>query len=176
MSSHLEWFAMSFLRYDKRCPIVIRERTPRPGFGFPDVLGVTQRRELLEIEIKRSMADFRANAKKFHVATHVTLTLKGVGNPYFPRLFWFLVPHSLADRAAAELPSYAGLLAGPSPDDVQQLRSVVPARPNPEHQPLSIKHCLSLGRCMANQIMSYERRLYLNSSRAELRTRPDFEI
>ncbi len=59
----LEYHALAWLRFEKRCPIVMLER----GISYisrPDALGITTARYMVEIEIKRSLADFTKNNDK----------------------------------------------------------------------------------------------------------------
>lgn len=52
-----------YLRYHRRCSLVCFDRT-LDALDIPDVLGVTDRRHLIEVEIKMSFSDFKADAKK----------------------------------------------------------------------------------------------------------------
>lgn len=148
----LEHLALSWLRFEKRCHVAMFERSPRSrSCGEPDVIGVTKSRHFLEIEIKRSLSDFRANKKKpFH-------RIRDLGdadsNPY-PKQFWFLVPAELVDKVRPELPRWAGLLRGPTANEFQ-IASVVHAPVNKGSRRLSAKEVVRFGRCMANQIYSF---------------------
>lgn len=153
----LEYMAMWWLRFEKRCPVALTERTPRPMAGRPDVLGVTKAGYILEIEIKRSLLDFRANARKHHIRNREDIIKKGsFGNsPWyslktFPRQFWFLVPSSLVEVVQPELPKWAGLLT----DHDRRLKCIAKAPVNEEATKLPPKGMIKLGNCMANQIWS----------------------
>lgn len=148
----LELMALRWLRFDKRCRVALFERSPRQAWsGEPDVLGVNDRRYLFEIEIKRSVQDFRANKRKqFHQMRDA-----GVSSPKYPRYFWFLVPPQIVEAVTPIVPKWAGLLCGPGDDDVQCLHSVIPAPANPESEPLTTKECVRLAQMMANQIWSF---------------------
>lgn len=61
---NLKRSAVNFLLYDKKCDIVSFERGLHDGWGRPDVLGVTRDRKLIEVEIKESFSDFKANFDK----------------------------------------------------------------------------------------------------------------
>lgn len=100
----MEADAIFWLRFKRSCPIVLTERSPLHNGGQPDVLGITQARYCIEVECKRSMSDFRANAQKFCVKKRDDWISR------WPKEFYFCVPDSMADRAEAELPDYAGLL------------------------------------------------------------------
>lgn len=166
----IESHAFAFLRLHKRCPVVLHERSPREGIGNPDTLGVTQSRYLLEIEIKRTVSDFRANAQKHHVAGRDRLLR------LWPRQFWFMVLPSIADRVRAELPPYAGLLV---PANTQEWATeIVPAPVNRESRRLGIKSCLRLVTCQSNQLLSEirMRNHVLNRGHALRYDEPDFSI
>lgn len=144
----LESYGLRWLRFEKRCRVALFERSPRPMCGQPDVLGITDNRYLLEIEVKRSLSDFRANEKKFHILNRELYL------PRWPKRFWFLVPPELAERVRPMLPDYAGLLRGPTSDEVQQLVCVQQAPVNKASEPLTTKEMVRLAQCMANQILS----------------------
>jgi len=152
----LEYMAMHWLRYEKRCSVVITGRSPRCDHGLPDVLGITQNRYLLEIEIKRSLSDFRANGRKPFIAERDAMfKLEGeVSNEKWPRNFWYLVPHELADKIKPLLPPWAGLLRGPTEGEVQSVWSVVTAPQNKASKPLDQQEFERLAHCMSNQIWS----------------------
>ncbi len=101
---NLELMAMRWLRWQKRCPIVLRERSPIYAIGDPDVLGVTAARYLIEIEIKRSVADFKADARKAHVANR-SFQLKRM-----PKQKYYFVTREIVERCKLELPEWAGLM------------------------------------------------------------------
>jgi hypothetical protein len=91
--------AVMWLRYDRGCPVVSMER----GIVncVPDVLGVTKQRELIEIEIKRTMSDFRANKKKHGMKARE----KALGQCWWiPKYFYFLVLPEMVEKVLAEIP------------------------------------------------------------------------
>lgn len=150
----LELYAMRWRRWEKRCPVALCERSPRMGISCrPDILGITQNRYLLEIEIKRTFADFMANAKKPHVQNR----------PFFldrwPKNFWFLVPHDLVAKVEPHLPKWAGLLCAPKSTQVQQLISVRKAPSNNDSLRLTTREMVSLAHCMANQCLAKEEKI-----------------
>lgn len=165
----LEHMAMFWLRFEKRCRVVLTERSPRYGNGKPDVLGITDARFLLEIEIKRSVSDFRANDNKPHIAgQNAAFALEGeFCSEMFPRQFWYLVPHGLVEKVRPLLPKWAGLLRGPSEDEVQGLSCVVKATTNKGSKRLSTKECVQLAQCMSNQIFSLTSCIYGLQSRVK---------
>lgn len=148
MMKELELFALEWLRFEKRCPVALFERSPRPFHGRPDVLGITKDRYLVEIEIKRSISDFKANERKDHVLTRECHVAK------WPLFFWFLVPSDIADKAMGLLPEYAGLLRAPRADECQQISCIVKAPKNNASERLTTREMMELGHCMANQIYS----------------------
>jgi len=150
MSVDLEIKAMRWLRFTKRCPLAFFERGPSPMGSRPDVLGVTLSRHCVEIEIKRTMSDFRANAKK----RHVLMREDWIEN--WPRYFYFLVPPILRDAALAELPQYAGLLTV----DDYSIVAIVNAPRNSRSLKISVKSCLKLFRHLGNQVLSSEEKAY----------------
>lgn len=151
----LEFMALSWLRFEKRCHVAMFERTPRHSNGQPDVMGISRDRYLYEIEIKRSVSDFKANAKKFfHLARNINGT-----NERHPALFWFLTPPDLTDKVLPLVPDWAGLLRGPYHEATQDLVIVKKAPRNKLSQRLSTKECVHLAHCMANQIYSFARNI-----------------
>lgn len=101
-----ELLVFAWLRFVKRLPLVLFERTPRRLLSSrPDVVGVTQARYLTEVEVKRTLADFRANQRKRYIQQR-ELWLK-----HWPRAFYYAVPSHLVAKVLPELPSYAGLLS-----------------------------------------------------------------
>lgn len=140
--------------------MVLHERSPREhAHGRPDILGVTRAGHLLEIEVKRTVSDFRANADKRHVVNrHLWLH-------HWPKLFWFLVPPHLAEKVRPELPDFAGLLTTFGPDEGYGIRSVHPAPSNPKAERLSIQECIRLVRLQTNQLMSLHHQIH--TSRCE---------
>lgn len=140
----LETRAFAWLRFEKRCPIVLWERTPRPC-GIPDVLGITKHRYLVEIEIKRTIGDFRVNEDKWHVKNRELIL------PRWPRLFWFAVPKSLVEKVSKELPPYAGLLTADD-SDAGTLDVVKAASPNKQSRRVTLKEAVRAVECQTNQL------------------------
>jgi len=159
MDCDLEFLAMSWLRFEKRCPVALFERSPRPHHGKPDVLGISQDRYLLEIEIKRSLSDFKANGKKLCIQSRNAILSRGFECDMWPLYYWFLVPSSLVASIEPLLPEWAGLLRGPTDKDCQQVASVVKAEKNKASKRLTLREMVKLANCMANQIYAQELRL-----------------
>lgn len=172
---NLELMAIEFLRFDKRCRVALRERSPRFGTGHPDVLGITQNRYLYEIEVKRSLSDFKANANKRHVIHRDQFIAD------WPKLFWYLAPHDLARKLMPLLPPWAGLLSGPTPDGQQTLISLVKATTNKQSTRLTTGECVRLAHCMANHIYSAEKKIHrltrrIVEMRADRSSKPTFSL
>ena len=153
----LEYQGAMWLKWEKKCPLVLFEKTPRYGHGQPDILGINDRRFIFEIEIKRSVSDFRANAKKNHI-------LNRESSPElasrFPRQFWFLVPQAMVEKIRDEVPQWAGLLT--VTEEVtdcgwgtpRRVESVKPAPTNQASEKLSVMECARLFKNVGNQIFS----------------------
>ena len=141
----LETVAMHWLAYEKKCHCVINERSPRYGIGSPDVLGITKDRFLIEIEIKRSVSDFKINAQKHHIINreHWIKTA--------PRQFYFFVPEDLLQKVETITPEWAGLACL---KDGYNFAISKQAPVNRESQRLSLKECVKLFRCASNQLVS----------------------
>lgn len=150
----LELHAALWLRMEKDCPIVLMERSPRYGHGKPDVLGITNARFMLEIEIKRSLSDFRANAAKHHVRNRDA----GIANlEQWPKQFWFLVPPDLVDKVEPELPEWAGLLTikdRRSAGWYTDVFAIKKAPINHKSKKLSLKDGLKMLRVVGNEVFS----------------------
>lgn len=93
---------VGWLRYERGCFLVCWERSPFGEHHYrPDVVGVEKRWRLVEVEVKHSLADFKANGSK-----------RGLRMAWqFPWQFWFAVPSALAPKVRPLLPDGAGLLA-----------------------------------------------------------------
>lgn len=148
----LEYYAARWLKWDKDCSIVMTERSPRTMAGQPDVFGVTKARYTLEIEVKRSVSDFRANAKKYHIVNRCSTDPEVAARfaARAPKQFWFMVPPNLVSKAELELPEYAGLL---TLNGVEV--SVIKRAPsNNASERLSLKECARLMQCAGNMIIA----------------------
>ena len=67
MTSYTEFLASGaeWLRYQRGCYIVAWERSPWPfAHHKPDLVGIDSTRKVTEIEIKRSVADFKNDSEK----------------------------------------------------------------------------------------------------------------
>jgi hypothetical protein len=84
------------------------------GWWECDVMAVSKAGVWSEFEIKVSMSDFRQDAKKSKRKNWRDLELKhellASRSERGPSYFWYLVPKSIAEQVAKELPEWAGLL------------------------------------------------------------------
>src|SRR5579872_3260087 len=148
----LELYALDWLLYEKRCEIALRERSPRMGFcGEPDVIGLTRSRHLVEIEVKRSVSDFKRDRFK---ASRVR---RDLFLDKLPLYFYYLVPNELLEKVQPLTPEWAGLMRGPVDGEPQAVYVVRPAPKNRNSQRLSVKECCRLVRMVANWAMSEAR-------------------
>lgn len=97
--------ATFFLRHERRCEIVLidQESVTLP-YTRPDVWGVTLSRRTFEVEIKRTVSDFKANEHKPCVVHREQFLDR------WPFKFFFLVPKDIFDRVQPICPPYAGLI------------------------------------------------------------------
>ena len=142
----MELAAMHWLRYQKGCALITLERQPRHvAWSRPDALGLTVQRELVEVEIKRTVADFKANAKKRHVI------LRNSFIDRWPHWFYFLVPKALAPALADLRPTWAGLLTFDSRNG--QVVAEAPARRNIAAPRLSLHECVRMAQLQTQTLM-----------------------
>ena len=145
---NLELMAMQWLRWDRRCMIVLTERSPRQWVcGRPDVLGITCARYLIEIEIKRSLSDFRADAKKSSRLNRMHYLKK------HPKQFYYLIPRELLPSVSPIVPEWAGLITGPTPKSFAIIVEKI-APINSDSEKVSIKECLRMVHLVSNQAIS----------------------
>jgi hypothetical protein len=105
-------------------------------------------RYLIEIEIKRSISDFKADALK------PSRRCRDLYPKKFPKQFYYLVLPEMVEKIEPLLPAWAGLMRGPTDQDTQCVHVVKTAPTNHESQRLSTKECAKLVYKMANQIVS----------------------
>lgn len=81
-----------FLLYEKKCDIISMERGLYDHLGRPDILGIMRNRQVIEVEIKISFSDFRANFEKRIISRYRS-------NPRIaPHYFYFLVTAEIAEK------------------------------------------------------------------------------
>lgn len=157
---NLELMALRWVLYEKKCEMALRERSPRVyPCGEPDVLGITKNRYLIEIEIKRSLSDFKADAHKFSRKNRGGDFLTNATNREWlfsklPKQFYYLVPCELTKKVEPLVPEWAGLMRGPGRSEPQGIVVVKTAPANNESKRLSVKECCRLVRMVANWAMS----------------------
>ena len=101
----LQASAIEYLRYEAACKLVCMERSPWMNDPCtPDIIGVDKHRNVLEIEIKVSWADFKRNRKKDSMFRRRFL---GIG----PAKFHFMVPPELVERCRGALEEGEGLMS-----------------------------------------------------------------
>lgn len=97
--------ALEWLRYERGCPIVTWERGPWDRLGHrPDVMGVSKKRELVELEIKRTYQDFKNDAEK---RIWQNRDLFKVGWPHY---FSYFTPPELVEKVTPLLRDGFGLV------------------------------------------------------------------
>lgn len=112
-SNSLKAAAASWLRYEKKCPLITFERGL--GFGNPDVLGVNPSHFLIEVEVKISVSDFKVDAEKRkwlvlesareHSKNGKKYKVHGV-----PKFFYYMVPMDLVDTIKPLMKASHGLI------------------------------------------------------------------
>lgn len=157
---NLELMALRWLWLDKNCHYVLEQRSPRLFMGCPDVIGITRSRHLIEIEIKRSASDFRADFKKHHRKSFELQVGQRAKQTYF------LMPAALASKLMLEIPEWAGLMC----DDGLYVK-VLKTAPAADSKRLTLKECVRAARLMCNYSMSA--RLKLNSETSKFLDRDD---
>lgn len=146
---NLELMAMRWLWLDKMCHYVLEQRSPRLFQGVPDVIGITKSRFLIEVEIKRSVADFRNDAKKPQVARRA---FEGVRMDRYPKYFYYMMPRKIADKVMDEIPPWAGLMVE---CENQMTATVIKKSPsNPASNRLTLEECVRAVRLMVNHMMT----------------------
>lgn len=154
----LELLGYEWLRYVSKCMIVVTERSPREwATGRPDLLGITKGRYLVEIEIKRSMSDFRANSKKTHISYRNQKPLKETNG--YPRQFYYLIPHRLAEPATLETPEWAGLMSV-GENGINAIKIIKKAPVNKGSRKLTLKECVYMACAQSNLTASQMRSIH----------------
>jgi hypothetical protein len=93
-----------YLRYKRQCRLVTFERGTESFGDFPDVLAVTDDMRLIEVEVKVSLSDFKADAKKRKWLPYFAREWQG------RRTFFYAVPFDLAEKVRPLLRPGLGLL------------------------------------------------------------------
>ena len=137
---------MRWLWLEKKCHYLIEQRAPRFWLGSPDILGVTAQRFLIEVEVKRSVVDFKRDADKRHRRNRERFLEDQA------KLFYYMMPAEIADKVFHDIPEWAGVLI---PDANQHQAQVMKPSPvNNKSRRLSLKECAKMCRYMTNWGMS----------------------
>ncbi len=148
--------AMRWLWLEKMCHYVLEQRSPRLFRGVPDVIGITKSRFLIEIEIKRSVADFRNDAKKPHIANRGTAEYSMIGADYTlknsPKYFYYMMPRKIAEKVIDEIPAWAGLMC--ESESFMTAMVLKPAPANAKSKKMSLEECVRAVRLMVNHMMT----------------------
>lgn len=160
MTPPLELLAVEWLRFEKRCVLVMTERSPREWHcGRPDALGILPSRHMIEIEIKRTLADFRSNAMKDCIGRRITMPWQ------FPRQFYFLVPFHLSERVGFELPTWAGLMRAPEHGGFQSMAVMVKAPINSEAKRFKLEECVKAVALLTNENIALRKQVWRQAER-----------
>ena len=92
-SKYLKAVGAAWLRYELKCPLVTFERGIWHWCYTPDILGVRTTGYSVEIEVKVSWKDFKANFDKRCIKTR-----KFIKDDYHPSSMYFIVPPELVDK------------------------------------------------------------------------------
>jgi hypothetical protein len=99
MPATLHTEAMAWLRYGKHMPLVCTEA----GYWSADVLGIDDTK-CVEVEIKKSIADLRADFRRKTRKHETYANLKADGRAIWsPNYFWIFVPASIGRQALTVL-------------------------------------------------------------------------
>lgn len=151
LKARLEIIAVRFLLWQKRCLMATMERGYDNWLGKPDVLGMTMTREVIEVEIKISVSDLRANREKSIQKYFMTFPEKG------PNYFYYLVPKKISDKALAIAEPHSGIIVMPEDSwDWKVLR-----KPKKIHsQKVGIKRAADLMRNQSSTVLLLIDKLY----------------
>lgn len=141
----LETVALRWLAWEKKCLAVVHGRTPRYQIGVPDVLGLTRSRYLIEVEIKRSVSDFKKNASKYHISWRDAWIHQS------PRQVYFFVPDDIAAKVEPITPEWAGLAKLKSDFNFDIIKQ---SPVNAQSKRLTVKECVKMFHLLSNQLVS----------------------
>lgn len=137
--------ALAWLHFKRGCPVVLFERDPvSNGLWRPDVLGITNSRKRIEVELKTTLSDFRANENKQVVQRREEWIAQ------WPWKFFFFVPQSMVASAIAESPPWAGILS-------RSIYGVYVVRESPINncsKRMTVKQCIRTAYLLSNQLIS----------------------
>jgi len=107
-SSDVRLRVFKYLRYKRQCGIVVFERGLWSS-DKPDILAVTKSDYLIEVEIKVTLADYRADQSKYK--WRIQERCLPVGGQTRNRRFYYAAPTELAEKIMPELRPGCGLMA-----------------------------------------------------------------
>lgn len=128
-SDYVKMCVANYFRYARGCPVVTLEyHHYRDGGVQPDVLVLDKQNRPIEIEVKISVSDFRADAKK-PIWTH-----RDMGNRW-PYQFYYAVPVELEAKVKPLLRDGVGLLRIDGAECYRKMpqRAVTVAETAPKH-------------------------------------------
>lgn len=150
--------AVAWLRYDRRCLMVCLERCPidTAGLYIPDIIGLTRDRRLVEIEIKISVADFKANAKKRAIMC---------GDRPSVSQFYYIVPTKLVGKVEPADGEGLMTLSSVRKYGHPTIEVIKPAKVNASARKLSV---YEVGRMMMHQTGTLHRALAAMAEQQEV--------
>lgn len=148
-SKQLEWrmraAVIGWLRYERQCHLVCWERSPFPDHRYrPDIIAVTRKWKVIEVELKQTLGDFKANESKRGVKMRL----------FFPQQFYFCVPPPLVEAVKPLLMDGAGLLTVEDNRFGPSIVSVVGAT---NHKAATLISKFAVARMVAHQSASLHR-------------------
>ncbi|CAB4127307.1 hypothetical protein UFOVP75_131 [uncultured Caudovirales phage] len=120
-AAHLKAFALAWLRYGKKMPVVCTE----VGNWSADVLGVSQYQSI-EVEVKTSISDLKADFKNKTAKHYLYSQAEGMTPASIPNYFYFMVPHEISDKAVAEISLHSTKIGVISVEPEMRLESFHP--------------------------------------------------
>lgn len=157
-AEYLRACVAAYLRYDRQCPVVAFERGGH-SWERPDVLALTKTRHWIEVEIKTSIADFRADSKKRKWI---------LGDRDF-RQFYYLVPPDLVDEVKPMVRQGLGLLSlsSDSYGGLRIVKVVKPATVHPKAPRATARDMLRAVRAQSGTLCALSKSLVLKGEEEE---------
>lgn len=103
--------AYHWLRYEMGCYMVTFERHPFAYHLRPDVLGMNKRRLLIEVEVKISLSDMKADLEKRHRQAATMVSEFRRQTPAVPSYLYYMVSPHLVGDALEVLPPHVGVIS-----------------------------------------------------------------
>lgn len=149
-SDYVKMCVANYFRYARACPLVTLEYYHfRDACVQPDVLCLDKKRRLIEIEVKISLSDFKADAKK-QIWESRNLGMR------WPWKFYYAVPIQLEQKVKPILPAGCGLLRVEDGEVYRKnpVRAVTVAETAPAHKECEIVDDARYERMVAAQSAS----------------------